>query len=120
VSDPEPPRVRVHLPGDAPARLLRWRQDQDGHWWAEVTTYVPADAVRPVDGEDYTAVPREPATPPAPGYVIQTLPSGQLVLHRADCWAATGGRITPVPAGVEATALRFPDTEPCEICQPAP
>jgi hypothetical protein len=52
--------------------------------------------------------------------VIQTLPSGQLVLHRADCWAATGGRITPVEDGIEKAALRFQDTEPCEICHPAP
>jgi hypothetical protein len=101
-----------------PARLLRWRQDDQGRWWAEITTYVPADAVRPVSGEDYTAVPREPATPPAPGYVIQTLPSGQLILHEATCWAATGGRITPVEDGIEKAVLRFDDTEACEICQP--
>jgi hypothetical protein len=112
---PEPPRVR--LPGDVPARLLRWRQDPDGAWWAVVD--VPAAAVHPVPGEDYTAVPRDRA-PGAGRYVIQTLPSGQLVLHRSDCWAATGGRITPVEDGIEKAALRFPDTEGCEICTPEP
>lgn len=117
---PEPPRVRVHLPGDVPARLLRWRQDDQGRWWAEVALYAPADAVSQVQGEDYAAVPREPADPPAPEYVVQKLTSGQLVLHRAgaDCWGASGGRLTPVPPGTERSALKFPDTEACEICRP--
>jgi hypothetical protein len=112
---PEPPRVRVHLPGDVPTRLLRWRQDDQGRWWAVID--VPAAAVHPAPGEDYTAVPRDRA-PGTGRYVIQTLPSGQLVLHRADCWAATGGRITPVPDGIEKAAAKFEDTEACEICQP--
>lgn len=105
-----------------PARLLRWRQDKTGAWWAEVTLYAPAGAVQQLPGEDYTRVPREPATPPqasADEYVIQKLPSGKLVLHRADCWAAEG-HLTPVPPEVETLALRFDDTEPCDICQPAP
>lgn len=116
VPEPNPPRVRLNFPGDAPARLRRWRQDQNGQWWAELTVYAPAGAVRRVSGEDYAAVPRIPA---GTGCVVQTLPSGQLVLHRADCWAA-GGRTTPVPPGTEKSALKFSDTEPCEICRPQP
>lgn len=115
---PEPPRVRLALPGEVPARLLRWRQDEAGRWWAEVTLVVPVDAVQRVEGEDYAGVPRLAAPPPPPEYVVQTLPGGQLVLHQADCWAATGGRITSVPPGIEKTALRFEDTDPCDICHP--
>jgi hypothetical protein len=61
--DSLPPRIRVALPGggDIPGQLLRWRQDKSGTWWAEVTVHVPAAAVQQVAGEDYTAVPREPA-----------------------------------------------------------
>lgn len=123
----EPPRVRVHLPGETPARLHRWRQDQTGRWWAEVTAYVPADAVRQVDGEDYADVPREPATP-EPRYVLATDTRNTpptVELHRADCWEisqpATWRRITPVenPAVAQA-AVRFDDTTTCPVCTPKP
>jgi hypothetical protein len=60
-------------------RLARWRQADDGSWWAlchvdlwsvmeesgrsraepfTVESWAPADHVEPVPGEDYTAVPR--------------------------------------------------------------
>jgi hypothetical protein len=67
-ADREPPRVTVALPDGrtVPGRIQAWRQGPDGRWWAEVTIHVPAEAVRQIDGEDYAAVPRHPATrPPA-------------------------------------------------------
>jgi hypothetical protein len=110
------PRIRVLLPGDVPGRLTRWRQGPDGRWWAGVEVYVAADAVRQVSGEDYTGVPRVPADQQ---YVLQTLPSAKLVLHKVGCWAADG-RLTPVPPGHGDVTLRFDDTEPCQICTPKP
>jgi hypothetical protein len=64
----------------------------------------------------YGCVPRTPADQQ---YVIQTLPSAKLVLHKSGCWAADG-RLTPVPPGQGGVALRFDDTEPCQICTPKP
>jgi hypothetical protein len=132
VSDPsdQPPRVRVHLPGDVPARLVRWRQDRDGQWWAEVTLYAPAEAVQQVAGEDYTAVPREPAAQPgeyvvvAPKVAPGEKPTAEL--HRADCFiipkASTSTLlVTPMPdAKTARDMLRFDDTTPCTACRPDP
>lgn len=132
MSDPsESPRVRVRLPGDAPARLHRWRQDKAGAWWAEVTLYAPAEAVQQVQGEDYSGVPREATTDPAVEYVMVApkVPPGQPVraeLHRADCWTIPRAetstlRITPVESGEQARGLlAFDDTTPCTTCQPEP
>lgn len=131
--DPAPPRVEVRLPGDrtVPGRLLAWRQDRNGQWWAEVTIHVPAASVQQVDGEDYTAVPRHPATrtPAAPQFVLtaDTRP-GQpraAVLHKGDCWTlddhATWINVTLVASTEQAhDALRFPDTSACTICNPTP
>lgn len=138
MSDPSDlPRVRVRLPGDVPGRLVRWRQGPDGRWWAEVTVYAPAQAVQQVDGEDYSHVPREPATPPQPtdggevGYVTVAArvaagekPSAEL--HRADCWsipkASTSTLIvTPMPdAKTARDMLGFDDTTACTACSPDP
>jgi hypothetical protein len=101
----EPPTVTVRLPGGrrVTGALLRWRQNPVDHtWWAEVTTYVPAAAVAPVDGQDYAPVPREYAKSPEPGYVItadtrMSPPTAEL--HLATCWTiaepAAWRRITP-------------------------
>jgi hypothetical protein len=118
--------VHVTLPDGrvVTGRLLRWRQDQTGRWWAEVTQYVPAGAVRQVDGEDYSGVPREPA---GPRYVLSTdtrLKPARMELHRADCWLiaqpAAWRRLTPVPSPAVARGmLQFPDdTTACTGCRP--
>lgn len=130
----EPPRVRVHLPGDAPGRLLRWRQDQTGRWWAELVVHAPAEVVQQVDGEDYSQVPREPATPPQSahgGYLLVApkVAPGQPVkaeLHRVGCWSipqvsTSTLRVTPIEDADQARGLlRFPDTTPCTACTPDP
>ncbi|MEE4546430.1 DUF6233 domain-containing protein [Streptomyces sp. V4-01] len=134
MSDPRPtdppPRVEVRLPGGRtlPGRLLAWRQGPDGAWWAQAIIQVPAAAIRQVAGEDYTAVPREPAPrPSAGGYVLaaDTRP-GQprtAVLHAADCWtlgkAAHWTTITPVDDPDQARALLLiDDTTACDACGP--
>jgi hypothetical protein len=122
-----PPRIRVTLPGDTPGRITGWRQDKTGKWWAEVTVYAPADAVQQVPGEDYSHVPREPATP-EPRYVLATDTRTQpptVELHRADCWEisrpAQWRRITPVEnPEVAQAAIRAADTTPCPVCTPEP
>lgn len=126
--DSLPPRIRVTLPGDTLGRITGWRQDKTGRWWAEVTVYAPAAAVQQVPGEDYTHVPREPATPAETRYVLATDTRNTpptVELHRADCWeisqTATWRRITPVenPAVAQAAA-RFDDTTTCPVCTPKP
>jgi len=124
------PRVTVHLPGGVrPARLVRWRQGPDGRWWAEVALYAPAEAVARVDGEDYSAVPREPQPATEPRYVLDRLPAGangkpRLVLHVAGCWVIGTKKLsppTPVPDGRQAQSmLRFDDTTACDVCNPGP
>ncbi|MEE4541020.1 DUF6233 domain-containing protein [Streptomyces sp. V4-01] len=132
-ADAPPPRVEVRLPGGCttPGRLLAWRQGPDGAWWAQAVIQVPAAAIAQVAGEDYTAVPREPAVraPAAGGYVLaaDTRP-GQpraAVLHAADCWTlgklARWTMITPVDDPDQARALLLiDDTTACDACQPAP
>lgn len=126
--DSRPPRVRVALPGDAPGTLHGWRQGPDGRWWGRVEAWAPADALRQVDSEDYSQVPRQPAPAPGPQYVLATDTRDTpptMELHRADCWAietpAQWRRITPVPTPAEArSALGFPDTTACEACDPEP
>lgn len=124
--DSLPPRIRVTLPGDTPGRITGWRQDKTGKWWAEVTVYAPAEAVQQVPGEDYSQVPRQPATPA--GYVLATDTRDEpptVELHRADCWEiaqpARWRRITPVEnAAVARAALQADDTTACPVCQPQP
>jgi hypothetical protein len=125
MSDAPPPRIRVTLPageaGPVPGRLVSWHQEA-GDWWAEVLVRVPAGAVGKVDGEDYSAVPRDAAPVQ---YVLQTLRQDipeqrALVLHVAGCWAAEG-RLTPVDTADRARGmLRFDDTSACDICHPTP
>lgn len=112
-----------------PARLRRWRQDQAGKWWAELSLYAPADAVRQLGGEDYAGVPREPAAEPEPVFLLVSLrrdsPRRQMVVHERDCFTLGKDRwrytIQEVGAGMARTMIkRFEDTEPCQICKPAP
>jgi hypothetical protein len=117
----ELPRVDVTLPGGQtrPARVQGMRQGPDGRWWVRALLQVPAAAVRPVAGEDYGRVPREPQ------YVIeparQRPPSRRaLVLHHLGCWAAAGNLLPVESTKQAASLLRFEDTSPCEICEPAP
>lgn len=124
MSDPPPPRVHVTLPdGRVEARLLRWQQQDDGTWHAEVALTVPAGAVQKVDGEDYSAVPRVSA---GLRYVLSTdtrAEAPRMQLHvEGRCFViakpAAWRRLTPCPDPV--AALRFPDTTACTACRPAP
>lgn len=126
--EPEPPRVRVALSAGTPARLLGWRQDPEtGRWWAEVTVYAPATAVQQVAGEDYSQVPRQPATPPS-GYVLATDTRNTpptMELHEAACWEisqpASWRRIAPLEnTRVARASLQAADTAPCPVCTPDP
>ncbi len=130
MSDPLPPRIRVALPGgqDVPGRLIRWRQDKTGAWWAAVEVYVHAAAVQQVAGEDYDQVPREPAEI-EPRYVMVAFqdPDGKrkAEMHVADCRAIPHGssthRVTPMPdADAAKGMLAFDDTTPCTVCTPEP
>lgn len=126
MTESKPPRVHVALPGGrvVEGRLLGWRQDPDGGWVPAVAIEVPAAAVAPVDGEDYSRVPRTAAEP---RYVVVTRhgPAGgkpELVLHTAGCWVIDRKkaiRITSVEdAAMARTALRFEDTVACDTCKP--
>jgi hypothetical protein len=124
----QPPRVRITLPGDAPARLAGWRQGPDGRWWGLAEVYVPATAVQKVPGEDYRQVPREEASVPAVEYVLATDTRDKppaVELHLATCWEisqpARWRRITPVQgADVARASVRFDDTTQCPTCTPFP
>lgn len=126
MSDSLPPRVRVTLPGDTPGRITRWQQDQDGQWWAEITVRAPAAAVTQVPGEDYTAVPREPAGP----WYVMVAPTDpaqprSAEIHAAGCFAIPAKsrrfRITPMPdAAAARDMLGFDDTTACTVCHPEP
>lgn len=126
----EPPRVRVYLCDDAPARLRRWRQDQTGRWWAEVTFYVPASAVQQVEGENYSGVSRQTSGPTAEYVMVAPkVPPGETPkaeMHRADCWTVPRATtstllVTPMPSATAARGmLGFDDTTPCPECQPEP
>lgn len=118
------PRVTVILPGGQPAeaRMNARRQDDTGRWWYRVTLDVPADAVRPIDGEDYSKVPTE--RPPSRGWVLQAMPSdtpGQraVILHCKDCWAAQG-RLEEVDQQQARIFLREGWATACDACTPAP
>lgn len=131
MSDQPPPRIRVRLPGDVPARLLGWRQDPaTGQWWAHVEAYAPASSVQQVPGEDYSQVPRQPAPGPATttGYVLATDTRADppaMELHEAGCWEisqpARWRRITAVEnAAVARASLQADDTTACPVCTPEP
>ncbi|MFG1809735.1 hypothetical protein [Streptomyces sp. NPDC049040] len=126
MTESEPPRIRVILPGsrEVPGRLIRWRQDKRGLWWAQVELYVPGGAVNRLPGEDYAAVPREPATPDAPRYVLavdtrDSPPTAEL--HLETCWElrrhVRWRRVTPLLDGLDGPdMLRFDDTTRCPVC----
>lgn len=115
--------MNVTLPGGrtTEGRLHARRQDPDGNWWYQVTIAVPAEAVRPVDGEDYSSVPTERATVTGPRWVLQALrhdtpDERALVLHRADCWAAEG-RLVPADDKQARIFLREGWATACDVCQ---
>lgn len=120
-----PPRVDAMLPGGQPvaSRLDEWRL-VDGQWWAQITVRIPAAAVRPVAGEDYTAVPRiRPAGEPKYVIVAPILAPGAPLsaeVHTADCWAIPRGssnhRITEMSGAQARSMIRFDDTTPCRAC----
>lgn len=118
------PRVTVALPGGRaiPGRLSGRRRDADGRWWYEVAIAVPAAAVRPVDGEDYSQVPTERA--PGKDWVLQPLPFDKpgkraLVLHTVGCWAAKG-RLEAVDSDMAAVFIKEKWATACEACEPEP
>lgn len=127
VSEQPPPRVTVTLPDGRviDGRLHARRQRADG-WWYEVAIEVPAGAVTPVDGEDYSAVPTTRETVETRYVVDNGLPpvdgKARLQLHVAGCWALDrrpGARVTDVEDARQARGLlRFEDTVACEVCKP--
>ena len=120
-----PPRVRVTLPGGhaVPGRLLRWRQDRAGAWWAEAVLPVPAAAVQQTAGEDYAQVPREAAVSAESRYVLGPLPPGagerRQVLHIVGCWLIQG-RTVAATAEDARSLLRDGRATACDACQPEP
>lgn len=96
------------------------RRDPDGRWWYGVTVELPATAVQPIPGRDYSDVPttvqehwpwllQAPATP-----------GESPVLHVGDCEAAAG-RLEPVQrAELARSALVDSWATVCDTCRPAP
>lgn len=103
------------------ARLLRWHQAPDGTWQPEVALTVPPAAVTPVQGEDYSGVPRERAEPPEPAWVIAPIgrdPAGPREVHdAARCWLVRGGDAVTRD---EARAAIAHGTPACTVCRPEP
>lgn len=119
-----PPRVTVTLPGGhvTEGRLHARRRDTDGQWWYEVTIPIAAEAVRPIDGEDYSQVPTRRDDSPA--WVLQALrhdtpKQRALVVHRPDCWTGEG-RLTPATSSEARFFLQHGWATPCDVCKPAP
>ncbi|MEU0074087.1 DUF6233 domain-containing protein [Streptomyces sp. NPDC006332] len=118
------PRVTVTLPGGSIARghLHSRRQDTQGRWWYEVSLTMPAAAVHPQEGEDYSTVPTERADSPA--WVFQALPNDapkqrSVILHRGGCWAGQG-RLTSANDTQARIFLREGWATACDVCHPAP
>jgi hypothetical protein len=86
-----------------------------------VALTVPAAAVTPVDGEDYSQVPREPAEPPAPIWTIAPVgraDDGPREVHdAARCWLVRGGRTVTLAEARAAIAQGVPG---CTVCRPEP
>ncbi|WP_405994979.1 DUF6233 domain-containing protein [Streptomyces sp. NBC_00986] len=115
-------RVHVVLPDGhvLDGQLQARRRDPDGRWWYGVTVELPAKAVEPVPGKDYSQVPTTVQehwpwliqAPAAPGEAP--------VLHVGDCAAATG-RLEPVQhAELARGALVDSWATVCDVCRPAP
>ncbi|MFB6783152.1 DUF6233 domain-containing protein [Streptomyces sp. NPDC056352] len=125
MSEQPAPRVTVTLPGGraVAGRLHARRRDAEGQWVYAVSIEVPAEAVRPVDGEDYGQVPTERAGD-RPEWVLQALPQDTpnqraLVLHRAGCWAAQG-RLTRASDSEAAIFVQHGWATACDVCKPTP
>ncbi|WP_405775578.1 DUF6233 domain-containing protein [Streptomyces sp. NBC_01538] len=124
MSDKKECRVTVTLPGERAVvgRLLARRQEADGQWVFQVALGIPAAAVAPIPGEDYSDVPTERAPRP---WVLEALrhdrPDQRAgVLHTdASCWAAQR-TLTPIPADQVKIFLREGWAIPCEACNPNP
>lgn len=71
--------------------------DDEGRWWYRVALDIPAAAVRPVDGHDYTQVPMQSLHSAGCCRPCRTTErgAGALILYTEGCWVA-GGRLTPV------------------------
>ena len=117
------PEIRVTLPDGRgiTGRLLRWRQDQTGAWWAETVLCVPAADVQQTAGEDYSAVPRGLAEPPFVLAPLRHDTPGRpaLDLHTLGCWLIQG-RATPATAEDARFRLRDGGVTACDACQPEP
>ncbi|MFF4900510.1 DUF6233 domain-containing protein [Streptomyces sp. NPDC001068] len=120
-------QVVVLLPGGrcVNGELLARRQDPDGQWWYRVALDVPAAAVQPVPGTDYSGVPTEKMA--AHRWLLEALPHDRpeqrrLVLHVGDCWAAAKGtRVMPADNTRQARAfLQHGWATACEACSPEP
>jgi hypothetical protein len=96
-------------------------QDADGTWQPEVALTVPTVAVRQVDGEDYSQVPRGPAGPPEPVWVVAPVGrahDGPPEVHdAARCWLVRGGRTVAREQARAAIAQGVPG---CDVCRPEP
>ncbi|MDH6699840.1 hypothetical protein P3T26_004301 [Streptomyces sp. MAA16] len=117
-------RVEVVLPGGrvVTGRLLARQRDEDGRWWYRVAVDVPAVAVRPVDGEDYSEVPTSKGSARRQWVLEDSRhesPEGRiLILHTAGCWAPQG-RLTPVTDADQVQVfLRETWARPCDVCAP--
>lgn len=117
----KPGRVRLRLSDGrlVDARLLERRQDPAGAWTYVVAVEVPADAVRPIDGEEYSLVPTV-----RPWILHARWMDRPGTLHAADCGSAGGPRglytrgLT-TPQARELLAAE-PDTLRCMFCRPEP
>lgn len=117
--------MTVALPGGrmVEGSLQARRQEADGRWVYEVCLDVPAAAVRPVKGQDYSGVPTERAV--IERWVVEAMrhdrPENRaVVLHTGeDCWAAQG-RLTPASTDQAKIHLREGWATRCEVCQPDP
>ncbi|GGJ81875.1 hypothetical protein GCM10011583_11690 [Streptomyces camponoticapitis] len=69
------------------------------------------------DEEQRTAAAQHQPLAPAPGWIVQRLPSGtRQVLHAADCWAS--GKATQTVDRAEAIEALADGATPCDVCQP--
>ncbi len=89
-------------------RLLARRQEADGQWLFQVALGIPAAAVAPIEGEDYTHVPTERASRPwvlealrhdRPDQRAVVLPGCVLLGSSASLHSRSGGPGADLPAG---------------------
>lgn len=123
---PNPPRVRVTLPGggSVEGRLLRWQRGAGGGWRADVVLSIPVTAVTRVPGQDYDQVPRVEASPGAwSGFVfegdLEARGDATVMLHTTGCRQARG-RLTLALVDTARFFLHHKWAVACEECQPRP